>query len=140
MRVITTKSKSAESFYNIKAVFSDLIQSEVYKSSSFILKRNGKNLYYDCTNYYRAFNHMGEQAFIITQFIKKLNQEENLLKLKEMKFTDIQEQGFMPLYSRDKPTDDLHELCGFRSGYEFITKSNMKKFKKKARSGKITKP
>lgn len=30
----------------------DLIQSEVYKNSNFILKRNDNILYYDCTNYY----------------------------------------------------------------------------------------
>ena len=31
---------------------SDLIQSEVYKNSHFIYKRNDKILYYDCSNYY----------------------------------------------------------------------------------------
>ena len=30
----------------------DLIQSEIYKNSHFIGKRNDKILYYDCTNYY----------------------------------------------------------------------------------------
>lgn len=30
----------------------DLIQSEVYKNSHFITKRNSHILYYDCTNYY----------------------------------------------------------------------------------------
>lgn len=31
---------------------SDYIQSEIYKNSNFISKRNTKVLYYDCTNYY----------------------------------------------------------------------------------------
>ena len=31
---------------------SDLIQSEVYKNSHFLSKRNDRILYYDCTNYY----------------------------------------------------------------------------------------
>lgn len=30
----------------------DLIQSEVYKNSQFLGKRNDKILFYDCTNYY----------------------------------------------------------------------------------------
>lgn len=135
----------------------DLIQAEVYKNSNFLMKRNDKILYYDCSNYYfeieqeegsrkygkskehrpnpivqmglfvdgngiplafslfpgnqneqtslkpleqkilqefghqkfiycsdaglasesnRAYNHMGERAFIVTQSIKKLKAEE----------------------------------------------------------------
>ena len=30
----------------------DFIQSEVYKNSNFLVDRNDKVLYYDCTNYY----------------------------------------------------------------------------------------
>ena len=30
----------------------DLIQSEAYKNTSFLGKRNDRVLYYDCTNYY----------------------------------------------------------------------------------------
>ena len=36
----------------------DLIQSEVYKNSNFILKRNDNILYYDCTNYYLSLIHI----------------------------------------------------------------------------------
>ena len=35
----------------------DLIQSETYKNSHFIGKRNDKILYYDCTNYYFEIEH-----------------------------------------------------------------------------------
>ena len=28
-------------------------------------------------------------------------------------------QGFMPLYKREKVTDDLHEISGFRTDYQF---------------------
>ena len=28
-------------------------------------------------------------------------------------------QGFMPLYKREKITDDLHEISGFRTDYQF---------------------
>ena len=53
--------------------------------------------------------------------------------LKEMNFAEIQEQGFVPLYKRLKITDDLHEACGFRTDYQFITKSQMKTIQKKSK-------
>ncbi len=59
--------------------------------------------------------------------------EEILSKLKEMNFANVEEQGFMSLYSRNKLTDELHEVCGFRTGYQFITKSRMKKIQKKSK-------
>lgn len=37
---------------SVLAQESDLIQSEVYKNSNFLTKRNDHILYYDCTNYY----------------------------------------------------------------------------------------
>ena len=39
----------------------------------------------------------------------------------------------MPLYARDKLTDTLHEICGFRTDYEFIPKSKMKKIQKESK-------
>ena len=40
---------------------------------------------------------------------------EQLLKvLKDIKFADVEDQGFMPVYERQKITDELHENCGFR--------------------------
>ena len=36
-------------------------------------------------------------------------------KLRTMNFADIQEQGFIPLYTRDKLTDALHTVCGFET-------------------------
>ena len=53
--------------------------------------------------------------------------------LKGMDFADIQEQGFMPLYIREKVTDDLHEACGFRTDYDFISKRKMKNIQKKSK-------
>lgn len=53
--------------------------------------------------------------------------------LRSMNFADIQEQGFMPLYRRTKLTDDLHEICGFRTDLQFITKSQMKTIQKKSK-------
>jgi len=53
-----------------------------------------------------------------------------LTKLKEMNFADIEDQGFMPLYSRDEITDDLHYACDFRTDFQFITKQKMKGIQK----------
>lgn len=58
---------------------------------------------------------------------------EILSKLKGMNFADIGEQGFMPLYERDKLTDALHDACGFRTDYQFISKSRMKNIQKKSK-------
>ena len=59
--------------------------------------------------------------------------EEILDTLKAMNFAGIQEQGFMPIYKRLKITDDLHDACGFRTDYQFITKSQMKTIQKKSK-------
>ena len=59
--------------------------------------------------------------------------EEILGTLKAMNFAELQEQGFVPLYQRKKITDELHEICGFRTDYEFITKSQMKIIQKKSK-------
>ena len=68
---------------------------------------------------------------------KKLNYkytcEDILNTLKAMNFAKIQEQGYIPLYKRLKITDDLHEVCGFRTDYQFITKSKMKNIQKKSK-------
>ena len=53
--------------------------------------------------------------------------EQLLHTLKDIKFTDIEEQGFMPVYERQEITDDLHETCGFRTDYPFITKRKIKR-------------
>ncbi len=53
--------------------------------------------------------------------------------LKAMNFAAIEEQGFMPLYKRDKITDMLHDISGFRTDYQFITKSSMRSIQKKSK-------
>lgn len=59
--------------------------------------------------------------------------EQLLQTLRSMNFADVEEQGFMPIYERQKITDDLHEACGFRTDYEFITKRRMKGIQKKSK-------
>ena len=51
-------------------------------------------------------------------------------------FVNIQEQGFIPLYTRDKLIDALHEVCGFDTNFKFITKSQMKTIQKKSKGKK----
>ena len=59
--------------------------------------------------------------------------EELLQNLKDINFADIEDQGFMPIYERTTMTDDLHQACGFRSDYQFITKRKMKEIQKKSK-------
>ena len=67
------------------------------------------------------------------QLENKYTCEEILDKLKSIKFADIKGQGYMPTYIRDKLTDDLHKICGFRTDYEFITKADMRTIEKQSK-------
>ena len=71
--------------------------------------------------------------FLEKKLEHKYTCEELLDGLKAMNFAQIQEQGFIPLYKREKITDDLHEVCGFRTDYQFITKSKMRTIQKKSK-------
>ena len=59
--------------------------------------------------------------------------EDLLDTLKAINFVEVQEQGFIPTYKRDMITDALHDACGFRTDYQFITKSKMKTIQKKSK-------
>lgn len=77
-------------------------------------------------------------SLIIYRYLEKeLNCEyscETILeKLASMNFAGIQEQGFIPLYTRDKLTDSLHAVCGFETDFQFITKRQMKSIQKKSK-------
>lgn len=71
--------------------------------------------------------------FLEKKLDSKYTCEELLDTLKSMNFVQIQEQGFTPTYKRGKITDALHEVCGFRTDYQFITKSKMKTIQKKSK-------
>ena len=80
-------------------------------------------------------------ALIIYRYLEKslgnaYTCETILDKLKTINFADVQEQGFMPLYTRDKLTDALHKVCGFETDFQFITKSQMKTIQKKSKGRK----
>lgn len=71
---------------------------------------------------------------LLKQSIKTPCTTEQLLEiLRGMNYADIKEQGFMPVYEKQKITDELHETCGFRTDYEFITKRKMKEIQKKSK-------
>lgn len=53
-----------------------------------------------------------------------------------MNFADVEGQGYMSLYKREEITDALHEVCGFRTDYQFITKHKMKEIQKKSKGRK----
>ena len=59
-----------------------------------------------------------------------------LAKLRSMDFASVQEQGYMPLYQRDSLTDALHDIGGFHTDYEFITKQQMKTIQKMSKGRK----
>ncbi|MCR5021925.1 MAG: IS1634 family transposase [Ruminococcus sp.] len=59
--------------------------------------------------------------------------EDIISTLRKMNFVDIQEQGYMPTYKRTKLTDRLHDISGFRTDFEFITKSQMKTIQKESK-------
>lgn len=71
--------------------------------------------------------------FLEKRLDSKYTCEEILDILKAMNFAEIQEQGFIPLYKREPITDALHDACGFRTDYQFITKSKMKTIQKKSK-------
>lgn len=71
---------------------------------------------------------------LLKRSLKNIYTTEHLLRvLKGINFSDVEEQGFMPIYERTQLTDELHEACGFRSDYQFITKRKMKEIQKKSK-------
>ena len=47
--------------------------------------------------------------------------------------------GYIPSYKRTLLTDALHDIFGFRTDYEFISKSSMRNILKETKSKKSTK-
>ena len=77
-------------------------------------------------------------ALIVYRYLEKelggkYTCERILSTLKGINFASVQGQGYIPLYRREKLTDDLHEVCGFRTDYEIITKREMIGIQKKSK-------
>ena len=83
------------------------------------------------------------EAHFITCFVsliiyrlleKRLKEEftchEIISQLREMSFKEIKGEGYEPLYTRTDFTDALHEVFGFRTDYQIVTSSMMKKILK----------
>ncbi|MDD4766607.1 MAG: hypothetical protein PHF87_03385, partial [Desulfotomaculaceae bacterium] len=47
--------------------------------------------------------------------------------LREMNFYEVKGEGYIPTYTRTVFTDALHESFGFRTDYDIIKKTQMKK-------------
>lgn len=53
--------------------------------------------------------------------------------LRDMNFLEIKGDGFIPTYTRTDFTDKLHEAFGFRTDYQIVSNSHMKKIFKNAK-------
>lgn len=72
---------------------------------------------------------------LLKRSLKSTYTTEQLLQvLRNINFVDVEEQGFMPVYERQEITDELHEMCGFRTDYQFLTKRKMKEIQKKSKN------
>ncbi len=130
MNKICRKLKNKYKFkYDINAILSDLIYAKVlepaskrssYKTASEFMEKPTYGLH----DVYRALEKKLDYKYTC---------EEILDTLKTMNFAEIQEQGFIPLYRRQKITDALYEACGFHTDFQFITKSQMKTIQKKSK-------
>ena len=80
-----------------------------------------------------VYNRILEPRLLEKKMGNKYTCDEILNALKAMNFADIEEQGYMPLYKREKITDDLHEVSDFRTDFQFITKQKMKSIQKKSK-------
>ncbi len=71
-------------------------------------------------------------SLIIYRLLEKMLGEkytcsEIVTGLKEMKFYEIKGEGYVPTYTRNDFTDDLHVAFGFRTDYEILKTKQMKK-------------
>ncbi|RKL61258.1 IS1634 family transposase [Thermoanaerobacteraceae bacterium SP2] len=69
---------------------------------------------------------------------KKLNGKytcyEIINGLRDMNFLEVKGEGYIPAYTRTDFTDDIHEAFGFRTDYQIVSKSQMKKILKCTKS------
>ena len=94
------------------------------------------HLYSCCHPFPYLFSCGGNIRYLERDLGNAFSYEALLDKLRTMNFADIQEQGFIPLYTQDKLTDALHTVCGFETDYKFITKRQMKNIQKKSKGRK----
>lgn len=78
-------------------------------------------------------------SLILYRFLeKKLGEKytcsEIICGLRDMNFYEIRREGYIPTYTRTDFTDDLHEAFGFRTDYQIVSTSQMKKIFKSTKS------
>jgi transposase len=78
-------------------------------------------------------------ALVIYRLLEKRLQNkftcsEIISELREMNFMEIKGEGYVPIYTRTDFTDALHEAFGFRTDYQIITTSMMKKIFKNTKT------
>lgn len=60
--------------------------------------------------------------------------EEMIGTLRSMRFQKIEQEGYVPTYTRSDLTDRLHETFGFHTDYEIVTEKRMKKIFKQTKT------
>ena len=65
---------------------------------------------------------------------EKYTCQEILFKLREMNFYELKGEGYIPTYTRNDLTDDLHEAFGFRTDYQIVSAKQMKKIFKETKN------
>jgi len=58
---------------------------------------------------------------------KHFTAHEIINTLRNMTFTEVPREGYIPTYKRTEITDYLHEAFGFCTDYEFMSLSNFRK-------------
>ena len=71
-------------------------------------------------------------ALVIFRYLeKKLNHEftcdQIVSGLRKLKFLKLKDVGYTPAYTRNDFTDALHKAFGFRTDYEILKKSTIRK-------------
>ncbi len=66
---------------------------------------------------YRVLERKLDGSYTITEIIEGL---------KHMSFLKVKGEGYIPSYTRTDFTDSLHELFGFRTDYQVLTKAHMR--------------
>ncbi|TJX62484.1 IS1634 family transposase [Soehngenia saccharolytica] len=80
-------------------------------------------------------------SLIIYRLLEKELEEkytchEILKNLKEMDFYQIKGEGYIPTYTRNDLTDNLHEAFGFRTDYQIVSNQQMKNIFKETKKQK----
>lgn len=71
-------------------------------------------------------------ALVIFRYLEKILKhqftcDQIISELRKMKFLKLKDAGYTPAYTRNDFTDTLHDTFGFRTDYEILQKSTMRK-------------